>query len=133
MSETGTKRYAEKKHQLVVFKGSKCHDCGNSFPDCCYDFDHRDPNEKSFTIGVKMWLPIEDLMAEANKCDLVCANCHRIRTVGNPTIAAKQSAAQKANGGYLHSRKTKMKLSTIAKLQARDKNSGRFNNKQIAA
>ena len=85
------------KHQLVVAKGGKCLDCGGIFPDCCMDFDHRDPNEKSFGIGegVAQHKSLEKLMIEADKCDLVCSNCHRIRTAGNPVISQKISAATK--------------------------------------
>lgn len=45
------------------------------------EFDHR-PNEvKSFNISSRMYSgKIEDLIAEIEKCDIVCANCHRIRT-----------------------------------------------------
>jgi hypothetical protein len=61
-----------------------CLDCGmqvtrdNYF---CFDFDHRDPAEKAFTISSKRKDVAESvLQAEFAKCDLVCANCHRIRT-----------------------------------------------------
>jgi hypothetical protein len=61
-----------------------CMDCGlavtrdNYF---CFDFDHRNPAEKAFTISSKRKDVAESvLQAEFAKCDLVCANCHRIRT-----------------------------------------------------
>jgi hypothetical protein len=79
----------EKKACLVRYKGGRCLDCGNIFPQCCYDFDHRIPLEKSFTISGKMGKPLSELMIESDKCDLVCANCHRIRTAGNPLISEK--------------------------------------------
>jgi len=56
-------------------------DCGESNP-LVLDFDHKDPNKKSFTIGSvarKGW-SLEVLYKEIDKCDVVCANCHRIRT-----------------------------------------------------
>ena len=47
----------------------------------CFDFDHRDPAEKSFAISKKSRDVAEStLQAEFAKCDLVCANCHRLRT-----------------------------------------------------
>lgn len=85
----------EKKLHLIAYKGGKCLDCGGSFPQCCYDFDHRLPAEKAFTISSKMGRPLSELMLEADKCDLVCANCHRIRTAGNPLISAKMTIGQK--------------------------------------
>ncbi len=83
-----TNWWRERKHELVVYKGGRCVDCDGIFPDCCYDFDHRDPNEKSFTIS-ETNRPMEELKAEADKCDLVCANCHRIRTTGNQALSEK--------------------------------------------
>jgi hypothetical protein len=47
----------------------------------CFDFDHRDPAQKSFAISAKSRDVAEAvLQAEFAKCDLVCANCHRLRT-----------------------------------------------------
>ncbi len=46
------------------------------------DFDHREPHLKSFqlTDGRAMLKSRADLLDEIAKCDVVCANCHRIRT-----------------------------------------------------
>lgn len=44
------------------------------------DFDHRDRDTKRFAIGNTKLLHISVLLAEVAKCDLVCANCHRIRS-----------------------------------------------------
>jgi len=90
----------DKKSRLVVYKGGKCFDCGRIFPQCCYDFDHRDPNQKSFGISQRMGLPLEELMIEADKCDLVCSNCHRIRTAGNPAISQKITKAQQGRPAW---------------------------------
>jgi hypothetical protein len=64
-------------------KGSVCQDCGGTFPDYVLEFDHV-RGEKSFTIsqfistnGSFKRLPL--LHEEIAKCDVVCANCHRIR------------------------------------------------------
>jgi len=47
----------------------------------CFDFDHREPQEKSFAISSKARdVSKATLQAEFDKCDLVCANCHRLRT-----------------------------------------------------
>ncbi len=85
----------KKKQYLVEHKGGRCFDCNNTFPDCCYDFDHRNPVEKLFGIGGHYGKPLAELVIEVDKCDLVCANCHRIRTAGDPVIAAMISAANK--------------------------------------
>jgi len=47
------------------------------------DFDHRDKNLKTGNIGSfvsQAYFKKEKLLEEINKCDLVCSNCHRIRT-----------------------------------------------------
>ena len=58
-----------------------CTDCGESDP-VVLEFDHLDPKAKSFTIGGSIsdrsWQSILDEIA---KCDVVCANCHRRRTM----------------------------------------------------
>jgi hypothetical protein len=59
-----------------------CADCGGTFEPYQMDFDHRDPAQKSFQVtdGRAMLMSRERLLAEVAKCDIVCANCHRIRT-----------------------------------------------------
>jgi hypothetical protein len=59
-----------------------CLDCGGTFPPHVMDFDHRDPKQKLFNVtGSRAMLMVRSkLEAEIAKCDIVCANCHRIRT-----------------------------------------------------
>jgi hypothetical protein len=59
-----------------------CADCGQSFPPWVMDFDHRDPRTKSFALaaGHALLKSRNVLAAEVAKCDVVCANCHAIRT-----------------------------------------------------
>lgn len=43
----------------------------------CLVFHHREPSLKSFTISKSVNLySLEELMAEADKCDVLCHNCH---------------------------------------------------------
>ena len=45
------------------------------------DFDHRDPSTKAFALSGKVQLKsAATLLGEVAKCDVVCANCHRVRT-----------------------------------------------------
>lgn len=60
--------------------GRPCHDCGQTFPPFVMDFDHRDPSDKKYTISRMYDHSNETIDKEIAKCDLVCANCHRIRT-----------------------------------------------------
>ena len=59
-----------------------CDDCGEIFAPHMMDFDHRDPAKKSFTIagGHALLMSRPRLIAEIEKCDIVCANCHALRT-----------------------------------------------------
>lgn len=62
-------------------KDVPCMDCGQKFPPCVMDFDHRDPDTKLFNVSQMMTGgSIVRMRAEIAKCDVVCANCHRIRT-----------------------------------------------------
>lgn len=92
-----------KKDFCVEYKGGKCVDCNGVFPSCCYQFDHRVPDDKSFGITDSMAKPVELLKPELDKCDLVCTNCHAVRIFGNEQISAKISRGMKtfvaAKGG----------------------------------
>jgi len=46
------------------------------------DFDHREGENKMFSIGSENHKSWPVVLAEIAKCDLVCANCHRLRTAG---------------------------------------------------
>lgn len=76
----------------------KCVRCGENHPGCL-DFHHRDPETKLFAIskGVgranKSW---ESIQAEINKCDVLCANCHRKEHWSNP-IAFDVRATKETN------------------------------------
>ncbi len=66
---------------VIVYKRqSGCSDCGLDDPRRL-EFDHRPEEDKSFTIGVDgRDVSPKRLWEEMEKCDVVCANCHRLRT-----------------------------------------------------
>lgn len=73
-----TIRRWKRKKELVDRSGGKCQKCGYDRCLRALSFHHRDPDKKSFTLNVrtvasKKW---EALCDEADKCDLLCANCH---------------------------------------------------------
>lgn len=41
------------------------------------EFHHRNPNEKDFAIAEKIGHRKDLILAEIEKCDILCANCHR--------------------------------------------------------
>lgn len=70
-----------RKLRMIEYLGGKCLDCGLQFPPFVYDFDHRDPAQKSFTVSNSgSTISWERIVVELDKCDLVCSNCHRMRT-----------------------------------------------------
>lgn len=68
------------KALLDQLKDVPCMDCGNRFPPECMDFDHREGEVKVNNVGTIRHHSVDRLLAEVAKCDIVCANCHRIRT-----------------------------------------------------
>jgi hypothetical protein len=59
------------------------------------DFDHRDPQEKEFCISSALsTVPrLKRLRKEIDKCDILCANCHRIKTAqSNNNFKVKMGA-----------------------------------------
>ncbi len=79
--ESGPVAAALKKWYETI-KSQPCTDCGGSFPICCMDFDHRIGTKKSYCVGtmVAHHYSMNLIEKEVAKCDLVCANCHRVRT-----------------------------------------------------
>jgi len=56
-----------------------CRDCGYDENPAAMDFDHV-TGVKLFTVSSGVTRSWEILLAEIEKCEVVCANCHRIRT-----------------------------------------------------
>lgn len=77
-------RLREYQEKMNAYKAqTPCADCGQKFHPIVMDFDHLDPSQKSMNLSrmirqSKPWSAIELEMA---KCELVCANCHRLRTL----------------------------------------------------
>lgn len=68
---------------IAQAKNQPCADCGGRFPTCAMDLDHvrghkqfkvSEAVQKAYGVGLAR------VRAEIAKCDVVCANCHRIRT-----------------------------------------------------
>ncbi len=68
------------KDVILDYKqGKKCCRCGFDNP-IALDFHHRNPKDKEFSISKASIKGIgkEKLDKEIAKCDILCANCHRI-------------------------------------------------------
>lgn len=71
-----TIRRREMKKRIVQLKGGSCIRCGY---DKCIDvlsFHHREPAQKIHEVCGGVNRSFEANFAEAEKCDLLCANCH---------------------------------------------------------
>ena len=78
--------------RIQDLKGGPCTDCHRSFPYYVMDFDHIGPKTRNLSEAVRFGK--DRLTSELQNCELVCANCHRIRTqergfVGKRTTKAK--------------------------------------------
>ena len=64
-------------------KDRPCMDCGERYPSPVMEFDHV-RGEKRFNIADagSSGRSEAGVLREIRKCDVVCANCHRMRTVG---------------------------------------------------
>ena len=72
------KRRKINRHLVDSLKSKPCTDCKGVFPPECMDFDHI--RDKLFEVSRLKHQSADRLLAEIAKCELVCANCHRIRT-----------------------------------------------------
>lgn len=80
--------YKKEKRDLVREKINKykldngCVDCGYNKHPHAIEFDHLPGFEKSKGVAAMLsqYYTWEQIQKEIEKCELVCANCHRIRT-----------------------------------------------------
>lgn len=77
VSRYWAKQYKIRKLMAIEYKGGKCQKCGYDKCPAAMEFHHRNPDNKEFDwtkIRRKKW---EMVLTELDKCDLLCANCHR--------------------------------------------------------
>jgi 5-methylcytosine-specific restriction endonuclease McrA len=74
------KKTAKFAEYLIEIKNKPCKDCGKIFPHPAMEFDHLPGVDKKFKIGQAGTRSKDAIKKELEKCELVCSNCHRIRT-----------------------------------------------------
>lgn len=91
--------------EIQSYKNVPCKDCGKSYPYYVMDFDHLGPKLFSISKGSRQHSYLE-LLLEIKKCEVVCANCHRIRTLIEVSLyclivrtAAFQAAGARCDSG----------------------------------
>ena len=68
----------KKRHALITALGHGCEDCGYTKCFDALEFHHLDPKLKEFTLGSRGFIKSAAMvLEEANKCKLLCCNCHR--------------------------------------------------------
>jgi len=67
-----------------------CADCGYNAHPAALEFDHLPGHEKLFAISSCSRFSWERILDEMAKCDVVCANCHVIRTVDRAAQARSE-------------------------------------------
>jgi transposase-like protein len=76
-NEAVAERRRTVKQVLVDEAGGRCSECGYSRCSAALEFHHLDPSAKRFGISsAGVTRSIESSRREANKCVLLCANCH---------------------------------------------------------
>ncbi len=97
-------RWAEKSWRFYEWyhalkDGKPCADCAQAFPAGAMQFDHRPGVEKLGNVGdLARRMNRRLVLAEIEKCDLVCATCHAIRTVSRRKRGVAQSGSAQRLG-----------------------------------
>lgn len=66
-------------------KNKPCMDCGIKYHPYIMHFDHRDPSTKRKSLAQMGTYSLAHIREEIAKCDVVCANCHGMRTYAGIT------------------------------------------------
>ena len=78
LKQAVTKRRKAVREKLIEYKGGKCVICGYNTCANALELHHRVQAEKEFGLSAhgltRAWTKV---IEEADKCELVCANCHR--------------------------------------------------------
>lgn len=79
-TETQRIRRQERRKFLVEHLGGKCVGCGITEN---LQFDHIDRTQKLFSISKKLDYSLEKLLPEVEKCQLLCYECHELKSTIN--------------------------------------------------
>lgn len=69
------------KIKMIEYKGRECKNCGLQLEKSHYsvfDFHHRDSSTKDRSLKEMRSYSWDKIKNELDKCDLLCANCHRL-------------------------------------------------------
>lgn len=93
-SEAGRRRKNRERIRSYLAElrsNTPCHDCKQVFHWVAMDFDHVRGVKVVELSDAKTWQKVQE---ELPKCDIVCSNCHRLRTFTRSTQAKVAIQAQ---------------------------------------
>ena len=78
--DRNTRSYLKRREFVRQMKSRPCADCGGLYPYYVMDFDHREGETKKYALNSTDRMTMRAILREVEKCDVVCSNCHRVRT-----------------------------------------------------
>lgn len=98
-SEAVAERRRRVKELLVEEFGGRCRLCGFAAYAGALQFHHVDPSTKRFQLGGRgLTRSLKILREEANKCVLLCANCHAMVEAGVATLPQALPSPRASHG-----------------------------------
>ncbi len=79
--------YLGRRHVVEDAKKQPCLDCARTFPTWVMQFDHL--RDKTFKLG-NVQRGLQNIRREIDKCEVVCANCHRVRSKARKDALPRQ-------------------------------------------
>lgn len=73
-------RAAEQRDELDRLKAKPCADCNVQYPPWVMQFDHINDDKEHTISRLRRAKRFSEAFREAEKCEVVCANCHADRT-----------------------------------------------------
>ena len=77
-----TERKRKMKIECIEYLGGKCVVCGTTER---LEFDHIDRTTKKYSIGGRVSYNFDILKEEVDKCQLLCYDCHKVKTKSERT------------------------------------------------
>ncbi len=85
MNEYMKERWNRRRSKSIALLGGQCVRCGSRDD---LEFDHVDPSTKEFTIAKASSFSESRFQAEISKCQLLCSDCHKEKTVEDRSNAS---------------------------------------------
>jgi 5-methylcytosine-specific restriction endonuclease McrA len=95
-AERQREKYHLRKAEGRAILGDKCAHCGYDAVPEILEFDHIDPLEKTLELTEQWSCSRVRWLAEIDKCQLLCPNCHAIKTLRNRDYLARRLAMKAA-------------------------------------